>query len=292
MKEVASLRYGVIFKKAFGELDIFTAFVQDVVSSAVNLQLDLQIERVETEKSFDPVVGRVATRFDLFAQDKKNRVIVDIQHSRNADHYDRFLHYHCAAILEQVAKSYDYKPPLLVYTVVVLTGGDRHQKDILITDFRPRDLEGQPVDETEHKIIYLNPKVITSKTPEPLREWMLAIADSLDEKVDENDYQREEILRVFDLIQKDTISPEERAKMIEEYHLEEGKRTAFSEGVEEGVKKGLEKGLEEGVKKGLEEGEQRKAESIARKMLALGMEAAQITTITGLNREQIVELAA
>ena len=53
MKEVASLRYGVIFKKAFGELDIFTAFVKDVVSSAVNLQLDLQIERVETEKSFD-----------------------------------------------------------------------------------------------------------------------------------------------------------------------------------------------------------------------------------------------
>ena len=50
---------------------------------------------------------------------------------------------------------------------------------------------------------------------------------------------------MFELIQKDTISPEERAKTLE-YHLEEGKRTAFSEGVSEGVKKGL----EEGVKKG------------------------------------------
>ena len=172
MKEVASLKYGVIFKKAFGVVDIFTAFVQDVVSSAANLQLDLQIELVETEKSFTPTVGRVATQFDLFAQDKKNRIIVDIQHAKNTDHYDRFLHYHCVAILEQVAKSYDYAPPLVVYTVVVLTSNDRHKKDILITDLRPRDLEGQPVDETEHKIIHLNPKYVTDKTPEPLREWI------------------------------------------------------------------------------------------------------------------------
>jgi len=29
MKQVASLRYGVIFKKAFSQLDIFKAFVKD-----------------------------------------------------------------------------------------------------------------------------------------------------------------------------------------------------------------------------------------------------------------------
>ena len=287
IKEVASLRYGVIFKKAFGELDIFTAFVKDVVSSAINLALNLQIERIETEKAFTPVIGRVATRFDLFAQDKKNRVIVDIQHARNPDHYDRFLHYHCTAILEQVVNSYDYQPPLLVYTVVVLTGGDKHKKDVLITDFRPRDLEGKLVSETEHKIIYLNPKCVTDKTPEPLREWLLAIADSLDEKVNINNYQLDEIQRLFGLIEKDMISPEERAKMIEEYHQEEGKRTAFEEGLEEGVKKGL----EEGVKKGLEEGEQRKAESIARKMLSLGMDVGEIATVTDLRLEEIKALA-
>ncbi|MGB0385057.1 MAG: hypothetical protein ACPGWR_09560, partial [Ardenticatenaceae bacterium] len=143
----------------------------------------------------------------------------------------------------------------------------------------PRDLEGNPVDETEHKIVYLNPKCVTDKTPEPLREWLLAIADSLDEKVDESKYQRDEIRRVFELIEKDTISPEERAKMIEEYHQEQGKRTAFEEGIEEGMKKGL------------EEGEQRKSESIARKMLSLGMDVSQIVTVTGFSLSEIQALA-
>lgn len=43
---------------------------------------------------------------------------------------------------------------------------------------------------------------------------------------------------MFSLIEKDTISPKERAKTLE-YHLEEGKRTAFSEGIEEGLEKGV-----------------------------------------------------
>lgn len=278
MKEVASLQYGVIFKKAFGELDIFKAFVKDVVSSAANVQLDLQIELVETEKSCTKVVGRVATHFDLFAQDKKNRVIVDIQHVRNTDHYHRFLHYHIVAILEQTTSSQDYRPPLLVYTVIVLTGGDKHNQDVLITDFRPHNLKGKAISEIEHKLIFLNPKAVTKETPEPLREWMLAIADSLDEKVDENDYQRDEIRRVFELIQKDTISPQERTKMIEEYHLEEGKRAAFSEGIEEGVKKGLEKGI--------------KSEKMqtAKELLQVGMDIAMICQVTKLTEAEVLAL--
>jgi hypothetical protein len=97
MKRVAPLRYDVIFKKAFCEPEIFTAFVQAV------LGIRIEINKVETEKSFNPPIGRVASRFDLFAEDPQNRVIVDIQHVRFADHDDAFLHYHCAAILEQVA---------------------------------------------------------------------------------------------------------------------------------------------------------------------------------------------
>jgi len=46
MKQVASLRYGVIFKKAFCVPEIFTGFVGDF------LNVKLEIEQVETEKSF------------------------------------------------------------------------------------------------------------------------------------------------------------------------------------------------------------------------------------------------
>ena len=177
---------------------------------------------------------------------------------------------HCTAILEQVYNPYDIQPPLLVYTVVVLTGGDKHKKDVLITDFRPRDLEGKPVSEIDHKIIYLNPKCVTSKTPEPLREWLLAIADSLDEKVNVNNYQLDEIQRLFGLIEKDMISPEERAKMIEEYHQEQGKRTAFSEGLEEGVKQGH--------------------IQTAKKLLSMGMDIAMICQATELTEAEVLEL--
>jgi len=50
MKQVASLQYGVIFKKAFSQPDIFTAFVEAV------LGIRIEIEKVEMEKSFRPTV--------------------------------------------------------------------------------------------------------------------------------------------------------------------------------------------------------------------------------------------
>ena len=215
MKKVASLRYGVIFKKAFSQPDIFKAFVKDF------LGIDLNINQVEMEKQFSPVIGKVDTRFDLFAEDTDNRVIVNIQHVRYGDHYDRFLHYHCAALLEQIANSDNYRPNLKVFTIVVLTSGDRHKVDIATTDFAPKDRFGKYLNELPHKILFVSPKYVTEDTPEPYREWLLAIADTLDEEVDETSYQHKEIRHIFDLIEQDSISPQERFKMKDEYGMEQ-----------------------------------------------------------------------
>ena len=224
MKHVASLQYGVVFKKAFCDPEIFNAFIHDL------LGMDLTIDVVETEKEFDPPIGYVKPRFDLFAQDAKHRVIVDIQHARTRDHYDRFLYYHCAALLEQIANSKDYHPELKVFTVVILTSGDRHQCDIAVTDFDPHDLQGNPLHEIPHKIYYVCPKYVGEQTPAPYREWLEAINDTLDEEVDETHYHREEIRKLFDAIQQDRISPEERARMIDEYHQDELQQSRFDEG--------------------------------------------------------------
>ena len=137
MKQVAPLRYDVIFKKAFSDPEIFTAFVEAV------LGIKLEIDKVETEKSFAPPIGRVASRFDLFAEDVKNRIIVDIQHVRFEDHYDAFLHYHCAAILEQIIKAENYRPQLAVYSIIVLTSGDKHKVDWASIDFDPKTRTGK-----------------------------------------------------------------------------------------------------------------------------------------------------
>ncbi len=261
MKKVASLRYGVIFKKAFSDPVIFKAFVKDFIG------IELDIDKVETEKSFDPQIGNVDTRFDLFAEDKKNRIIVDIQHVRYADHYDRFLHYHCAALLEQVASSQDYRPSLKVFTIVMLTSGDRHQVDMATIDFDPKDRQGQPLNEIGHKIWYVCPKYVTDETPEPYREWLLAIQDSLDEEVDETAYHRPEIQQIFELIARDLVSPTERARMKDEYSQELLQQEKF------------------------EKVRLAEKQETARKMLAKGYDLAEIAELTGLSVEAIATLS-
>ncbi len=211
MKEVAPLRYGVIFKKAFCVPEIFTAFVRDF------LDIEMKINHVETEKAFSPPIGRVDTRFDLFAEDRENRVIVDIQHIRYPDHYHRFLYYHCVAMMETISSSKNYDPETRVFTIVVLTSGDRHKKDIGVTSFDPVDLHGRPYGEIPHKILHICPKYLNEETPEPFREWMLAMEDTLDGLVDESAYSCPEILELFRQIEKDGISPKENAAMKDEY---------------------------------------------------------------------------
>lgn len=276
MKKVASLRYGVIFKKAFCDPEIFTEFVRDTVG------VNIEISKVETEKEFDPPIGYVKSRYDLFAEDTKNRIIVDIQHERYADHYDRFMHYHISAILEQVANAQNYRPRMTVFTIVVLTSGDRHQKDISITDFDPKDLQGKPLGEMGHKIIYLCPKYVNDKTPEPFRTWMLAIQDTLDEEVDESIYKSSIIRKVFNYIERSSITPLERAKMFDEYNREllyEDKRT-------EGIKEGREDGIKEGREEGIKEGERKTAGTMKKK----GYPIEEISELTGLSVDEIVSI--
>ena len=262
MKRVASLRYGVIFKKAFSRPEIFTAFAQDI------LGITLEIDHVETEKSFAEPVGKVDSRFDLFAEDQKNRTIVDIQHKRFPDHYARFFHYHCAALLEQVTNSEDYRPTLKVYTIVVLTSGDKHQKDVAIIDCDPKDLQGQPMLEIPHKVIYLCPKYVNEQTPPLYREWLAAIEDTLDGEVDESQYQNPTIRQVFALIEQDQISPTERARMFDEHGDEELRQEEF------------------------QKGKQAQKVETAKAMLAKGFEIAVITELSGLSAAELADLTA
>ncbi|MCP4353285.1 MAG: hypothetical protein GY795_48155, partial [Desulfobacterales bacterium] len=262
--------------------EIFTAFVRDF------LGIEIEIDKVETEKSFGPPVGKIDSRFDLYAEDKKNRVIVDIQHERLSDHYHRFMHYHCAALLEQAANSKNYRPGLSVFTLVVLTSGDKHKKDIAVTDFDPKDLKGNPLGEIPHKVIYICPKYVHDETPEPYREWMLAIKDSLNETVEESDYTRPEIRKVFQHIEKDRISPRERAKMFDEYVWEERDQEKMEEGKEIGIKEGKEIGIKEGKEVGMNE----KAEQTARNLLSSGkLTLEEIAEATGLPSEKVRELS-
>jgi predicted transposase/invertase (TIGR01784 family) len=123
-------------------------------------------------------------------------------------------------------------------------------------DFDPKDRAGKPLGEIKHKILYLCPKYVSEETPEPYRQWLQAIDDSLDEEVDESRYDNQCIQEIFSLIERSAISPQELARMKEEYNLEEARQNKYIEGVQEGIQKGEEKNklaiAENMLKKGLE----------------------------------------
>jgi len=261
MKQVASLRYGVIFKKAFSDVDVFKGFVRDI------LGINLKIDKVETEKEYKPAIGQVAVKFELYAQDDEGRVIVEIQHQNYADHYDRFLHYHCVALLEQIQSAKSYRPPLAVYTIVVLTSADpRYEEDVLTIDFDLKNKEGELMRAIPHQIIFLCPKYLNETTPLAYREWLEVISDSLDNQVDESHYHLPEISKVLSYIEEADVSPEEKARMIDETHLEELR--------------------EQGRKEGLEQ----KTLEMAKTMLQEGLSVKMIVKITGLNEEAISKI--
>lgn len=77
----------VTFKKLFQDLDILKTFVKDLTG------LDIEPEKVETEKRFAPPIGHIDIELDIFAEDPQQRVTIEIQRLRYEDHFDRFLHY-------------------------------------------------------------------------------------------------------------------------------------------------------------------------------------------------------
>ncbi len=132
----------------------------------------------------------------------------------------------------------------------------------------------------QHRLIFVFTKDSDhADTPESCREWMQAIDDSLDEKVDEKEYSNPSIQELFKVIEKEKITPEERARMKDEYNQENAEKQSFKKGKNEGWKNGKKEGKDEGLKEGKEKG----MKEAARNFKALGtLTMEQIASATGL----------
>jgi len=69
---IARLDNEVFFKKTFTDEIVFKAFVKDIIG------IDVQPDKVETEKAFQPKLGNTnfnsdGCRYDIFAEDSKNK---------------------------------------------------------------------------------------------------------------------------------------------------------------------------------------------------------------------------
>ncbi|MEM7536640.1 MAG: PD-(D/E)XK nuclease family transposase [Chloroflexota bacterium] len=233
MISVVPLSIGVTFKRVFSQPKVFKPFVKDV------LGIDVNVSQIHTEYEYPKAVGHVKVKYDLFAEDTDQRIIIEIQQS---DFFHRFLFYHLMAIIEQVKSYKGYQTPKAVYTIVVLTSSPRDKSieyswaEMLMNAMNEFN---KTVEIAPHKLIFLNPKKMNDKTPKAVKEWMALITDSLDEKIDEDRFKNSALFQhIIEEIKEENVSPEELAEIKDEYVWEETLRGSREEGLQEGVEQG------------------------------------------------------
>ncbi|MBM3238673.1 hypothetical protein FJZ31_20450 [Candidatus Poribacteria bacterium] len=247
MIEVASLRYDVIFKKAFSQPDVFCQFVHDV------LGIYIKVDKVHTEYKYPKPIGYVDIKYDLFAEDLEKRIIVEIQNIKEGDFFDRFLYYHLIGLIEQVKSRVGYHFEKTVYTIVVLTGVSKPNNpnvdfSVAISDFCPVNERGKKLNVYGHRLVFLNPWLRNEQTPESINVWLELIEDSLDEQIDESRYSDSPIFqRVIDEIKTDRIAPDELSQIKDEAAWEEVLRTEREDGRQVERKKIALSMLQEGI---------------------------------------------
>ena len=245
MLKVVPLRYGTIFKKAFGDREVFNGFVSDVLETPV------AVDAVRQEFSYPTPVGKVKVEYDLFGEDVSHRVIVEVQHIREHDFFDRFLHYHLVSIVEQAEGHRQYRLERDVYTIVLLTTQPRDRElqfSVAVSDMDPITEQGARVGVYRHRMVFLNPKVINERTPPRVKPWLELIADSLDGEVDEARYADPAMQRALRAAITSDVSPDELARIKDEAAWEAAKQDERASGRAEGIAVGEAKGEAKGLR--------------------------------------------
>jgi hypothetical protein len=235
MLQVVPLGYGTAFKKAFSDPLVFDALIQAAIG------IDFHTEHVEQEYSFKEPVARVNISYDLFAEDIGRRAIVELQHIREDESYDRFLYYHCIGLAEQIQSSERYAFARKVYTLVVLTRWPREEQAQFgraVCDLDPVTEEGRKLGVYGHRLVFINARAPLSMLPPALHVLARLIDDTLDGEVDESQYPDEVSRHILARIERSRLDPTENAHLKEEAEWEATKQEARDEGQKQGFDAG------------------------------------------------------
>lgn len=221
---LANLDNEVYFKKVFTDVEVFTAFVKDV------LGIEMHIDKVETEKVLPSKVSAIKFKMDLFAEDKETRTVVEIQKVDYDYTYDRFTHYFLGNLIDMQRSSKTYTFAKEVYIIVVVTSAyrisDKNGKpikdDVLVTDVNPRTLQGEIRDMYNHKMVILNTSNVDKNTPEAIGDWLDLIIQSMQNPEHPRlNTHKPAIMRAAQLAEADNISPEQLAEAKEQEQRKE-----------------------------------------------------------------------
>jgi hypothetical protein len=259
----------VIFKKAFTDKFVLECLARDLFG------IDFVPDKVETEKRFKPKIAHIDFKYDIFAQSKDERVIVEIQKIDYDYNFDRFLLYHNMAIAELQRSSTEYRATKTVYTIVVCTEkyaakdkkDQKIEDDILIHNTNLFTLDNQERNIFGHKLIFLNHNYTKLTTPNEYRDWLVLVQQSI--KNPENpviNMANHGIRKVSELIDYEHLSPEELTES-KNRHATESAKTVYAAFIKE-----------------------QRSEEVALKMIAKGYDSSTIAELTGLKIAEIEKL--
>lgn len=279
MIDVIPLKYGTVFKRVFSNPEVFTRFAQDI------LGITLNIDQVHTEYEYPEPIGFIRSRYDLFAEDEEQRIIVEIQHVKEEDFFDRFLY--LISMAEQV-RGYDaYGFERTVFTIVVLTGIPRNGSvdfSYAVSDFSSVDERGNKIAVYPHRLVFLSPPQAGEHTPLAMRTWLDFIADSLDGKMNESSCNDALFRQMAEEMRRHTTDPAVLAEIKDEAAWDKAVQRFLSEGMAHGIELGRQEGRAEGVL-----AQQRKTVLEAHRM---GMNPTDIAALTGITPTEVEKIIA
>ncbi len=205
----------VIFKKAFTDKTVFKAFVKDI------LDIEIEVDTIETEKKFEPKIEYIDFKLDIYAESVDKRVCIEIQRVEYDHHFDRFLNYFLMLIAQQQKAAREYNIDQTVYMIVVLTtkytinekNGKPVKDEFLLIDFNPRNIRGEVIDLYGHQFVCLNPNHPDNDTPQKVRDWLDLIYQSMhNPNRPILNIRNEGIKKAAELISFENLTPEERSE--------------------------------------------------------------------------------
>lgn len=259
----------VIFKKAFTDKIVFEQFIKDV------LGIDIQVDKIETEKKFDPPIGYIDFEIDVFAESKDKRTAIELQRARYDYNFDRFMHYLQMLVSEQQKNAKKYKVEQTVYMIVVMTlpykfndlTGEAVKEEIIVTKFCSKNLQGKDIPIYGHQMVCLNPNYPESYTPPQIRDWLDLFYQSIHNPEKPNiNWNNPAVKRAAELIDYDKLTPKQR-KNAKEQEQGEVVRCMYKQ-----------------------EGKNEKAIEVAKELLALDIDIHIIAKSTQLSFEEIEQL--
>lgn len=210
---LGNLDNGTIFKKAFTDTEVFEHFVKDV------LGFEVKVAKIETEKKFEPKIGRIASELDIFAETEDRRMVIELQKVEYDYNFDRFFHYFLMLIAEQQKNAKEYAIKKNVYLILIIPepyelvkdlNGKLLGQEMLVTTLHTEDSGHDNVPLYAHKFIALNPNHKHQNTPQAIRDWLDLIYESVNNPENPKiNRGNKGIDKAATLIDMDNLTPEE-----------------------------------------------------------------------------------